>query len=130
MPSTPPTHIGRRRALWTLVIGTATLASGVARAQDPFQVTFSVNRTGGTDPVRINGRVLNDGLVDVFDVYVTAEAVDGAGKILGRGIAFVSASIPARGLVPFVVSIPAAQNAASFRVRVSSFRQGIGHQAS
>lgn len=130
MPETPPTHIGRRRALWTLVIGTATLTSGVARAQDPFQLSFSVNRTGGDGPVRINGRVLNEGALDVFDVYVTAEAVDSGGKVLGRGIAFVSASIPPRGLVPFVVSIPAAQTAASFRVRVSSFRQGIGHQAS
>lgn len=128
MPETPSTHIGRRRALWMLLVGTATLQPGRARAQDPFQLSFSVDRSG-TGPVRINGRVLNEGSMDVFDVYVTAEAVDSGGKVLGRGIAFVSASIPPRAVVPFVVSIPPAPAAATFRVRVSSFRQGFGHQA-
>lgn len=128
MPETPSRHIGRRRALWTLVIGAATLVPGLARAQDPFQLTFSVDRSG-TGPVKVSGRVLNEGRMDVFDVYVTAEAVDTAGKVLGRGITFVSASIPPRGVVPFVISIPAAQTAATFRVSVSSFRQGIGQQS-
>ena len=128
MPKTPSTHTGRRRAIWILVIGAATLLPGLARAQDPFQLTFSVDRSGA-GPVKVNGRVLNESFMDVFDVYVTAEAVDAAGKVLGRGITFVSASIPPRGIVPFVISIPAAQTAATFRVRVSSFRQGIGQQA-
>ena len=128
MPETPSTHIGRRRALWILVIGAATLVPGLACAQDPFQLSFTVDRSGA-GPVRIAGRVLNEGYMDVFDVYVTAEAVDTAGKVLGRGITFVSASIPPRGIVPFVISIPAAQTAATFRVRVSSFRQGFGQQA-
>jgi hypothetical protein len=125
MPETPPTPMSRRRAIWTLVIGAATLVPGLARAQDPFQISFSVDRTGA-GPVRINGRVVNEGPMDVFDVYVTAEGVDGGGKVLGRGLTFVSASIPPRGSVPFVISVPAAQTAATFRVRVSSFRQGIG----
>jgi hypothetical protein len=127
MPETPPAPMGRRRAIWTLVIGVATLVPGLARAQDPFQLTFTVDRSGA-GPVRISGRAFNEGPMDVFDVYVTAEAVDGGGKVLGRGITFVSASIPPRGGVAFVVSIPAAQTAATFRVRVSSFRQGIGGQ--
>lgn len=127
MPETPPVAMGRRRAIWTLVIGAATLVPGLARAQDPFQLNFSVDRSG-TGPVKLTGRVLNEGSMDVFDVYVTAEALDAAGKVLGRGIAFVSASIAPRATVPFVISIPAAQTAATFRVRVSSFRQGIGHQ--
>ena len=127
MPETPPARMGRRRAIWTLVIGAATLVPGLARAQDPFQLTFSVDRSGA-GPVKITGRAVNEGSMDVFDVYVTAEALDGAGKVLGRGITFVSASIPPRVSVPFVISIPAAQTAATFRVRVSSFRQGIGHQ--
>ena len=129
MPETPPAPVGRRRAIWTLVIGAVMLVPGLARAQDPFQLSFSVDRSGA-GPVRITGRVVNEGPMDVFDVYVTAEAVDSGGKVLGRGITFVSASIPPRAVVTFVVSIPAAQTAATFRVRVSSFRQGIGgHQA-
>lgn len=128
MPKTPSVHMGRRRAIWTLVIGTAILIPGLARAQDPFQLTFAVDRSGA-GPVRVSGRVFNEGQMDAFDVYVTAEAVDGGGKVLGRGITFVSSSIPPRGVVQFVISIPAAQTAATFRVRVSSFRLGIGHQA-
>ena len=68
--------------------------------------------------------------VDVIDVYVTAEALDAGGRVLGRGIAFVSSSIPARGTSPFTISIPGAQAATSFRVRVSSFRYGMGIQTS
>jgi len=127
MPKTPSTHMGRRRAIGTLVIGAAMLVPGLARAQDPFQLSFSVDRSGA-GPVKITGRLFNEGSMDVFDVYVTAEGVDTAGKVLGRGIAFVSASIPPRSVVTFAISIPAAHTAATFRVRVSSFRQGIGHQ--
>jgi hypothetical protein len=122
------THIGRRRAIWILVAAALALAPASGRAEEPFQVAYTVER-GGSGPARVSGRVVNESPGDVFDVYVTAEALDGAGKVLGRGIVFVSATIPPRGIVPFVISIPAAQNAASFRVRVSSFRQGIGLQA-
>ena len=90
-------------------------------------MAYTVERGGG-GPARVNGRVLNQSNGDVYDVYVTAEAVDGGGKVLGRGIAFVSASIPSHAVVPFTIAIPAAQNAATFRVRVSSFRHGIGQQ--
>jgi hypothetical protein len=122
----PSTHIGRRRVIWA-VIAALTLVPGPGRTNEPFHIAYTVER-GGAGPARVSGRVLNEGHVDVFDVYVTAEAVDGGGKILGRGIVFVSASIPPRGIVPFVISIPAAQGATSFRVRVSSFRHGIGQQ--
>jgi hypothetical protein len=126
--SVPSTRIDRRHALWVLVLAGATLVPGLGHAQDPFQLSFTVDRSGG-GTARVNGRVLNEGQTDVFDVYVTAEAVDGGGKVLGRGITFVGASIPPRGIVPFVISIPAAQTAATFRVRVSSFRHGMGQQA-
>ena len=124
----PSTHISRRRAIWAVIGAAFTLVPRLGRAEDPFHITFTVERGGG-GPARVNGRVLNESNMDVFDVYVTAEAVDGGGKVLGRGIAFVSSTIPPRGVVPFVISIPAAQTAASFRVRVSSFRHGIGQQA-
>ena len=127
MPRKGSTHIGRRRAIWTVVVAALVLLPGLGRAQDPFHVTYTMER-GGSGPVRVNGRVLNESNLDVFDVYVTAEALDGGGKVLGRGLVFVSASIPPRGTMPFAISIPAAQTAASFRVRVSSFRQGIGGQ--
>lgn len=117
----------RRRAVWIFLAALLALAAAPAAAQDPFHVAYTVER-GGAGPARVTGRVLNQSSGDVYDVYVTAEAVDGGGKVLGRGIAFVSASIPAHAVAPFSISIPAAQNAATFRVRVSSFRHGVGQQ--
>ena len=125
MPTEAMVPIGRRRAIWVMAAATLTLLPGLASAQDPFHVAYTVERGAGSGPTRVNGRVLNEGTLDAFDVYVTAEALDASGKVLGRGIVFVSASIPPRGIVPFSISIPAAQAAASFRVRVSSYRQGI-----
>lgn len=111
------------------MLGGAALALIPRRGQafDPFNLTYAVERSA-TGPIRVNGRVMNEGNVDVFDVYVSAEAVDGGGKVLGRGIAFVSPSIPPRGVVPFAIAIPAAPTATTFRVKVSSYRQGIGQQ--
>ena len=128
MPTERSTRIGRRRAIFTAAVAALVLLPGLGHAFDPFNVTYTVER-GGSGPVRVNGRVFNEGNQDVLDVYVTAEALDAGGKVLGRGLVFVSASIPPRGVAPFAISIPAAQNAASFRVRVSSFRQGFGQQA-
>jgi len=119
--------IGRRRAMGLMAAALAFLPRRAA-ALDPFNLTYTVERASGSAPARVTGRVLNESSQDMLDVYVTAEAVDAAGKVLGRGIVFVSASIPPRGVVPFAISIPAAQAATGFRVRVSSFRQGIGQQ--
>ena len=128
MPAERSTRIGRRRAILTVAVAALVLLPGLGHAFDPFNVTYTVER-GGSGPVRVTGRVFNEGNQDVLDVYVTAEALDGGGKVLGRGLVFVSASIPPRGVAPFAISIPAAQSAASFRVRVSSFRHGFGQQA-
>ena len=126
MPGGESTHIGRRRAIFAAAAALVLLPD-LGRAQYPFHVAYTVER-GGSGPARVSGRVLNESNVDVFDVYVTAEALDAGGKVLGRGLVFVSAAIPPRGSVPFAISIPAAQAAASFRVQVSSFRQGFGQQ--
>ena len=122
-----PTPAVRRRAVFTFLAMLLVLVAAPARAQDPFHVAYTLER-GGTGPARVTGRVLNQSNVDVYDVYVTAEALDGGGKVLGRGIVFVSGAIPSHGVASFSIAIPAAQNAASFRVRVSSFRHGIGQQ--
>jgi hypothetical protein len=124
------THRGGRRAIWaTLALVLLLVPPAPGHADEFFHVAYTVER-GGTTPTHISGRVTNVSTVDVFDVYVTAEALDAAGKVLGRGIVFVSPSIPPRGVVPFVASVPAADHAARFRVRVTSFRQGFGQQAS
>ena len=121
-------RVTRRHALWACVAMAMTLGPVVGRAEEPFQLRYTVDR-GGTGPVRVQGTLVNEAKLDIYDVYVTAEALDAASKVIGRGVAFVGGSIPQNGSAPFAVSIPAAQNAASFRVRVSSFRYGTGVQA-
>jgi hypothetical protein len=126
MPGDDTAHVGRRRAI-VVAAAALVLIPRLGRAQDPFNISYTIER-GGTGPVRLQGRVRNEGNVDALDVYVTAEAVDTGGKVLGRGLVFVSSMIPPRAAVAFAISIPAAQTAANFRVRVSSFRQGLGQQ--
>jgi len=130
MPESDPVVVvcvTRRYALRVLAAMLTTLAPGAARAEDPFQIRYNIDRSG-SGPVRVQGTVYNEARLDVLDVYVTAEALDAGGKVVGRGIAFVSGSIPQRASAPFVVNIPAAQTATTFRVRVSSFRYGAGMQ--
>ena len=118
-----------RCTLCAIVVALAALVPTRVFGQEPFQVRYSVDRAS-TGQVRLNGTVANEARLDVVDVYVTAEALDAGGRVLGRGIAFVSASIPPHGTSSFTISIPAAQAATSFRVRVSSFRYGMGIQTS
>lgn len=118
---------GRGALLALVVVATMSFAT-VTLAQEPFQLRYSVDKTGSS--VRVNGTIMNDGRAEALDVYVTAEALDAGGKVLGRGVAFVSEQIPQKGSATFAISVPAAQAAASFRVRVSSFRFGLGVQAS
>src|SRR5262249_33105066 len=112
-----------------MVVGVALGAlATVAGAQAGFRITHTVERGSGTQ-TRITGMGFNESSVDAVDVYVTAEAVDGSGKTVARGITFVSPSIAAGRGVAFTASVPAAPGATSYRVRVSSFRSGLAPQS-
>ena len=111
-----------------LLLACLILLSTEGAAQD-FRVTFNADRSA-PDRTRISGAVFNVGRADVLDVHVTAEAVDGGGKVIGRGIAFVSPSIPQGYSAPFEAIIPVGTAAATFRVRVTSFRLGLGSMQS
>src|SRR5919201_1325519 len=112
------TAVRRQPALLALAVA---MLAGVALAQESFRVTYNIDRStpGRT---KITGQVFNDARVDALDVYVTAEAVDGAGKVVARGISFVSPSIRQGGNASFDATVPAPPNATTFRVRVSNFR--------
>ncbi len=118
-------QVGRRLRSAALGLGLIALAALAAEAQESFRVTYTVD---GSNPARthVTGFVFNDARVDVLDVYVTVEALDGARKVVARGIAFVSPAIPQGGNAPFDATVPAPPNTANFRVRVSSFRFGLG----
>jgi hypothetical protein len=119
--------IFRRVGLTALTaLGLLILASTVS-AQESFRVTYEVD-TSNPGRTRVTGVVFNDARTDVFDVHVTAEALNSAGKVVGRGIAFVSAQIRQGGNAPFEALVPA-KDADKYRVRVTNFRLGMTNQA-
>ena len=93
-----------------------------------FRITFERQRDEPSSIV-LRGEVSNDGLRDVVDVWVTADALNAEGKAVGRGIAFVTFSLPVRGTTAFTVKLPRAEQVQSFRLTVSSFRYASGAQS-
>ena len=72
-------------ALAVLVVAAGlTLSVEPARAQNGFRVTYDVDRTR-PDRARVTGRVVNERSEDVFEVNMTAEALDAKGKVLAEG---------------------------------------------
>ena len=106
----------------------AALAAADAAAQaNPFRITHSVDR-GTQPPVTVTGRVFNDGRTDAVEVYVTAEALDGSGRVIASGVSYVGV-VQAGSSATFVVKVPSARAAANFRVLVTSFRFGFSIQS-
>lgn len=104
------------------------LSFAPAPAQTGFQVSFEVDRSR-PDKVRLVGLVRNDSAAEVFDVNVTAEALDRSGRVVASGITYVEGRIPQGESRPFVAVVPAAPNAVRYRAQVTSFRTGFGFQA-
>jgi len=109
--------------LATLVV--AAVAS--VNAQEAFRVVFEVDRSN-PEQTQVMGTVFNDSLQDMFDVSVTAEALDARGRVVARGIAYVTARIPGRASVSFLAKVPSAPAAVRYRAYVSSYRAGMGVQ--
>lgn len=93
----------------------------------PFRITHTIDK-GTQAQVTVTGRVFNDARADAIDVYVTAEALDSAGKIVASGVSYVG-TVPAGSSGAFAIKVPAARNAASFRVLVTGFRFGFAVQS-
>jgi hypothetical protein len=114
-----------RRSIPALLI--ALLLAAEVRAQDGFRIAYEVDRSR-PDRARLTGRVVNDRSEDVFEVSLTAEALDARGKVLARGIAYVDSKIARGDGRPFSMSVPTVAGVASFRVVVSSYRAGYATQ--
>jgi hypothetical protein len=114
-----------RRVL--VLVGLLLLLGTDARAQDGFRISYDVDRSR-PDRARLTGRVVNERSDDVFEVSITAEALDARGKVLARGIAFVDSRIARGDGRPFSLSVPTVTGTNSFRVVVSSYRAGLGGQ--
>ena len=100
---------------------------GLLTAQ-PFRITFQRERDEPSSIV-LMGEVFNDGRRDIVDVWVTADARNAEGKVIGRGVAFVASFLRGRGTTTFTVKLPRAEQAHSFRLDVSSFRYASAEQS-
>ncbi|SRR5712691_11167714 len=98
-----------------------------AHAQEGFKITYDVDNSR-PEKARLNGRVINERSQDVFEVNVTAEALDGRGRVLARGISYVDSRIGRGDSRPFSVSVPTVPGTSGFRVVVSSYRTGYANQ--
>jgi hypothetical protein len=110
-----------------LVVALLVALVALADAQQGFRITYEVDRTR-PDRARVNGQVTNERSQDVFEVSVTAEALDARGKVLARGITYVDARIMRGDSRAFSVSIPTVAGTTDFRVVVSSYRTGFSNQ--
>lgn len=110
----------------SLVVALAALPAA-GQQPSPFRITHSIDK-GSQAQVTVSGRVFNEARADAIDVYVTAEALDGAGKVMASGVSYVG-TVPAGSSGAFVIKVPAARNAASFRVLVTDFRFGFAVQS-
>jgi hypothetical protein len=125
-----PSSMMRARVLvrrCVLVLAVLVIVADEAGAQDGFKITYEVDRSR-TDRARLTGRVVNERSEDVFEVNVTAEALDARGKVLARGIAYVDSKIGRGDARPFSMSVPTVAGTTSFRVVVSSYRAGFSTQ--
>jgi hypothetical protein len=121
----------RRAGARLTLIGAALAATALAlsaAAQPGFRVTYSVDRSG-SDQMQLTGTVRNESSLDVFDVSLTAEALDARDRVVARGITHVSARIPSQGSAPFVCKVPLVPAAVRYRAAVTAFRTGTGPQS-
>jgi hypothetical protein len=127
------TRLGRRLPLWLSVVLALAIAfnalPGDAQTGQPapFRLTHTIDK-GTQAQVTVTGRVFNEARSDAIDVYVTAEALDGAGKIMATGVSYVG-TVAAGNSAAFIIKVPAARTAANFRVLVTGYRFGFGIQS-
>jgi hypothetical protein len=108
-----------------LVAASVDLAMG--QGASAFRITHTIAPgTGG--PVAVTGRVHNDSRGDAIDVYITAEALDSAGKVVASGVSYVG-GVQAGSSSSFAVKVPSTRAATSYRVLVTSFRFGFAVQS-
>ena len=110
-----------------LVAATLLATTAIAQTPAPFRISHSVDKSAQAQ-VTVTGRIFNEARADAIDVYVTAEALDASGKVVASGVSYVGA-VPAGSSMAFVVKVPSARAAASFRVLVTSYRFGFANQS-
>ena len=117
-----------KAALGVWLLGAALLCASLSVGQSRFRVTYTP-RPRDASALVLDGRVSNEADRDVLDVWVTAEALNASGKVLATGLCFVSPSIAAHRNAGFVAKLPFREGVQSFRVAVTSYREGTAFQS-
>ena len=120
---------GCRRIAFVVVLPALLGLSSPAAAQtDGFMIAYEADTTR-PERVRVVGTLTNGRPTDVFEVSVTAEALNDTGKVVAKGIAYVDARIPRGASRPFSISVPVAAGVVRYRVVVSTFRAALGGES-
>lgn len=118
----------RRLAAIVLTATLVLLSGGPGAAQEQFRISFERQPDEPTSLV-LAGTLSNAGSRDVVDVWVGAEALNAEGRVVGRGLVFVSPLLRSRANTKFAVKLPRVEQVQSFRVFVSSFRYLVGAES-
>lgn len=107
----------------SLAAGLALLALMAASvgAQPGFRVTHTVARTTPTH-VEVVGTVQNEARAEAVDVSITVEALGAGGKVLARGITYVTPRLAEQGAEQFTAKIPVVSGVTGYRATVTSYR--------
>jgi hypothetical protein len=103
-----------------LTVTLVLLSGGHGTAQE-FRITFERQPDEATSLV-LAGTLSNESTREVVDVWVGAEALNAGGRVVSRGLAFVSPLLRGRADTNFTVKLPRVEGVQRFRVFVSSFR--------
>jgi hypothetical protein len=121
MRARPAAGVRSAVSRWALPVALLVALTGPAAAQPGFRVTYKVGATNGTH-VEVTGSVQNEARADAVDVSVTVEALGAGGKVVARGITFVTPRLAERSSATFVARIPAVAGVTGYRASVSSYR--------
>ena len=95
--------------------------SATAAAQSGFTVTHKIGTTT-PDQVEVVGMVVNDTRAEAVDVSVTVEALNPSGKVIARGVCFVTDRLRGGSSADFSAKVPVVAGTSKYRARVSSYR--------
>ena len=123
------TRTGARAVLLLTFLLAVLAASRGARAQiytpqssSGLSVSFQSERMGGSR-VLIFGDVRNTTGSTYERVVLLAEGLDETGKVVSRGRAYVSGTVPPKGSASFELRLLASGSERRYRVQIESFQQ-------
>jgi hypothetical protein len=121
-----PALIGRGALILMVLLagpaGGARAQTYVPESSSPLQVTFQVERLGGSR-VLIFGEVRNTSGATYDRVVLLAEGLDETGRVVSRARAYVTGGCGPRGRTSFEVRLSSTGSERRFRVEVESFQR-------